>query len=163
MIFPILKYGDPRLEQAAHPVNPEQFGSPNLAFIIKNMFETLHASKGIGLAATQLGIMMRLAVIDVDGAHPLALVNPEILLEEGFCEEPEGCLSVGHFRAVPRARKCTVRAWDVNGLQHEIAGEGIVARVLQHEIDHLDGVLFLERIGAIRREMVKKKLAKIDS
>ena len=141
MIYPIVKYPDPVLEAPTKPVT--EFGDALLK-LVDDMFESMYAAHGIGLAAPQIGISKRLAVVDVtfkeDPAAKMVLVNPEIIHKEGRQRETEGCLSIPEFREqVSRPNKVTIRAQDVSGKWFEHSGEGLLARCFNHEIDHLYG------------------------
>ena len=149
MIYPIVKYGDAVLEKTTKPV--EKFDE-ELAKLCEDMFESMYAANGVGLAAPQIGLGKRLAVVDVTvGKNPeakIVLANPEIIHAEGEQREEEGCLSVPGFRGnVARPQYVTLRAQDVTGKTFEMNGEGLLARAFCHEIDHLNGVLFLKHLG----------------
>lgn len=136
-----------------------------LKTLLSDMVETMHANRGVGLAAPQVGISKRVIVIDTSaGENPemvLKVVNPEILSEEGEQLGEEGCLSVpGEYESVRRAEKITVRAMDENGEMYTMDAEGYLARVFQHEIDHLNGVLFLDRLPSYKKDSVKKAIKK---
>src|SRR5579871_4556757 len=136
MIYPIVKYGQPVLEQRAKEIT--EFGTPELLKLVEDMFESMYAAKGVGLAAPQIGIGQRIAVIDTstgeDPAQKLVLINPEIVDQQGAQTSEEGCLSLPSFREpVTRAQKVTVRAKDAKGEVVEITGEDLLARALQHE------------------------------
>jgi peptide deformylase len=131
------------------------------------MVETMYAEPGIGLAAPQIGVPLRVAVIDLSvgkkGGELITLVNPEIVDRDGMQLEDEGCLSVPGFTAtVPRPTRVVVRAFDRHGQPQTIEGTGLLARALQHELDHLDGKLFLDRIHGIKRDMIVRKIRKLD-
>lgn len=163
MIHPIVKYGDPILETPTAPV--EKFDE-ELQKLASDMFESMYAAQGIGLAAPQIGIGLRLAVIDVTvGKNPEARIvcaNPEIIHAEAEQREEEGCLSVPGFRGyVPRPLYVTVRAQDATGKEFDIRGEGLLARALCHEIDHLNGVLFITHLSMLRRDIIKRKIRKM--
>ena len=163
MIYPITKYGVPVLEKPAAPVT--KFDA-ELEKICADMFESMYAAQGVGLAAPQIGLAMRLAVIDVSlGKNPeakLVLANPEIIHSEGEQREEEGCLSLPGFRgSVIRPMYVTVRAQDVTGKSYEMRGEGLLARAFCHEIDHLDGVLFLQHLSMLKRDLIKRKIRKL--
>ena len=163
MIHPIVKYGDPVLETPTAPV--EKFDE-ELQKLADDMFESMYAAQGIGLAAPQIGVGLRLAVIDVTvGKNPEARIvcaNPEIIHAEAEQREEEGCLSVPGFRGyVPRPLYVTVRAQDATGKEFEIRGEGLLARALCHEIDHLNGVLFITHLSMLRRDIIKRKIRKM--
>ncbi len=163
MIYPITKYGVPVLEKPAAPVT--KFDA-ELEKICADMFESMYAAQGVGLAAPQIGLAMRLAVIDVSlGKNPeakLVLANPEIIYSEGEQREEEGCLSLPGFRgSVIRPLYVTMRAQDVTGKSYEMRGEGLLARAFCHEIDHLDGVLFLQHLSMLKRDLIKRKIRKL--
>lgn len=156
----ILEYPDPRLRICAQPV--AQFDA-ELGRLIDDMFETMYAAPGIGLAATQVDVHKRVLVIDVSQDHdqPLVFVNPEILLREGEEVSEEGCLSVPeNFAEVKRAAKVRVRARDRNGEAFEQDYEGVLAVCIQHEMDHLEGKLFVDYLSDLKRERIRKKLEK---
>jgi peptide deformylase len=156
----ILEYPDPRLRTRAKPV--EVFDSA-LARIAADMLETMYAAPGIGLAATQVDFHKRLIVMDVSEsrAEPLVFCNPEILSAEGTETGEEGCLSVpGIFDEVKRAAKIRARARDVAGKEFEVDLEGLAAVCLQHEMDHLEGKLFVDYLSDLKRERIRKKLDK---
>jgi peptide deformylase len=156
----ILEYPDPRLRTRAGPVT--QFDA-ELGRLIDDMFETMYAAPGIGLAATQVDVHKRLLVIDVskDRDQPLVFVNPEILSREGEEVSEEGCLSVPeNFAEVKRAAKVRVRARDRNGELFERDYEDVLAVCIQHEMDHLEGKLFVDYLSDLKRERIRKKLEK---
>jgi len=156
----ILEFPDQRLRTRAQPVT--QFDA-ELGRLIDDMFESMYAAPGIGLAATQVDVHKRVIVIDVSEAHnePLALVNPEILSREGVAETEEGCLSVpGIFDEVKRAAKVRVRAQDRTGAVFERDYEGVLAVCVQHEMDHLEGKLFVDYLSDLKRQRIRKKLEK---
>ncbi|HMK55754.1 MAG TPA: peptide deformylase [Dissulfurispiraceae bacterium] len=162
-VVEIKKYPETVLNKKAAPVAKEDRDLPRL---IDNMVETMYAAAGIGLAAPQVGVAKRVIVIDIGGREGgdeglIVLVNPEIILAEGLVESEEGCLSVPQYIAsLKRAERVIVRGLDRTGNAVEISAEGLLARALQHEIDHLDGVLILDRISAIKREFYKKRYLK---
>jgi peptide deformylase len=163
MIYPIVKYGDMVLETEAKPV--EKFGS-ELKKLVEDMFESMYAAQGVGLAAPQIGISLKLAVIDVtfkeDPDAKLVLANPEIIKIEGKQAGQEGCLSLPEFREqVSRGKKVTIRAQDVNGKWYEKTGEDLLARAFQHEIDHLHGKLYISHISGLKRDLMKRKIRKL--
>ena len=134
--------------------------------LVEDMFESMYAAHGVGLAAPQIGISQRLAVIDVsfkeDPDAKLVLANPEIIHTEGKQTQSEGCLSIPDFReSVTRAQKVTVRAQDVNGTWYEKTGEDLLARALLHETDHLNGKLYISHISALKRDLMKRKIRKL--
>ena len=133
--------------------------------LIPRMFATMYAAPGIGLAAPQIGIGLRLAIVDLmpgDKPAPIVLVNPEIIaVSAELATREEGCLSLpGHYAEVVRPARVKVRFHDAQGARQEIEGDGLLAACLQHEIDHLDGVLFVDHISALKRNMIMRKLAK---
>jgi peptide deformylase len=163
MIYPIVKYGNPVLEKPAEAVT--EFGD-ELKKLVEDMFESMYAAKGVGLAAPQIGISKRLAVIDVsfkeDPDAKLVLANPEILHKEGKQTQSEGCLSIPEFReSVTRANKVTIRAQDVNGKWYEKTGEELLARAFLHETDHLNGKLYLSHLSALKRDLIRRKIRKM--
>jgi peptide deformylase len=163
MIHPIVKYGDPVLETPTKRV--EKFDD-ELQTLVADMFESMYAARGVGLAAPQIGIGVRLAVIDVsDGKNPearIVCVNPEVIHAEGEQREEEGCLSVPGFRGyVVRPQYVTVRAQDASGKDFEMRGEGLLARAFSHEIDHLNGVLFIAHLSMLKRDLIKRKIRKM--
>jgi peptide deformylase len=163
MIYPIVKYGQPVLEIPAAPVTDFD-GS--LEKLVADMFETMYAARGVGLAAPQIGIAKRLCVIDVtSGEDPnakLVLANPEIVATDGKQVQDEGCLSLPDFRAgTARPARVTVRAQDINGKEFTVTGEGLLARAFCHETDHLNGILFINRISMLKRDSIKRKIKKL--
>jgi peptide deformylase len=156
----ILEFPDPRLRTVAKPVGQVDDAMRGL---IDDMFETMYAAPGIGLAASQVDVHKRLLVLDVSehGDAPMVFINPEILSSEGEQVYQEGCLSVpGIYADVHRAEHITVRALDRDGMQFECDAHGVLAVCIQHEMDHLAGKLFVDYLSPLKREMVKKKLAK---
>jgi len=159
-ILDILHYPDPRLRNCAKPV--EQFDD-HLREFADNMLETMYHSSGIGLAATQVGEAKRVVVIDVseERDQPQFLINPEILSREGEEVSEEGCLSVPSiYEKVSRAERIRFRAQDRNGDPVEMDAEGLLAVCIQHEIDHLDGKLFIDYLSGLKRQRIRKKLEK---
>jgi peptide deformylase len=156
----ILEFPDPRLRTRAEPVT--SFDAA-LGTLVDDMLETMYAAPGIGLAATQVDVHKRLIVIDISKEHnePLVLVNPEILAREGDASTEEGCLSVpGIFDEVKRAAKVRVRAKDRNGEPFERDFDDVLAVCVQHEMDHLEGRLFVDYLSDLKRERIRKKLDK---
>ena len=156
----ILEFPDPRLRTRAQPVT--RFDA-DLHRVIDDMLETMYAAPGIGLAATQVDVHLRLVVIDIsaDRSDPLVLINPEILSREGEIATEEGCLSVpGYFDEVKRASKIRVRAQDRDGNFFERDCDDILAVCVQHEMDHIDGKLFVDYLSSLKRERVRKRLEK---
>jgi len=156
----ILYLPDPRLRLVAKPV--ETFNE-ELQVLIEDMFDTMYDARGVGLAAPQIGISLRLSVIDVigDKQNQIVIINPEIVNTTGEKEFDEGCLSVpGAYDKVIRAEKVTVKALDRNGKPFEIKADGLLAECLQHEIDHLNGKLFVDLLSPLKRAMARRKLDK---
>ena len=161
-LLPILEYPNPRLRIKAQPMTTADF-TPELQQFIDAMFETMYAAPGIGLAATQVDFHKRMLVIDVskDREEPLVFINPEILVKEGVGTLEEGCLSVpGIFDDVERAAKVRVRALDRHGNAFERDCDDILAVCVQHEMDHLEGKLFVDYLSDLKRERIRKKLDK---
>jgi len=159
-ILDILKFPDPRLRTQAKPVT--QFDA-QLKKLSEDMLETMYAAPGIGLAATQINVHKRLLVMDVseDKSQPRVLINPEIVASGGLEEMDEGCLSVpGFYESVQRAETIRVRAQQVDGTFYEFDSEGLEAVCVQHEMDHLEGKLFVDYISALKRNRIRKKLEK---
>ena len=162
-IYPIVKYGDPILEKPAAPVTKFDAELQELA---EDMFPSMYAAQGVGLAAPQIGKSIRMAVVDVtNGKTPegrIVLVNPEITHAEGEKRDEEGCLSIPGFRGyVVRPQFVTVRAQNTKGEEFEIRGEDFLARALCHEIDHLNGILFLQHLSMLKRDLIKRKIKKL--
>jgi peptide deformylase len=160
-LLDILHYPDPRLRMRAQPVAEVD---DTLRRLIDDMFETMYAAPGIGLAATQVNVHLRLVVIDVspDGSEPLCLINPEILEAEGQESSQEGCLSVPDvFEAVTRAERIRVRALDRDGQSRIVEASGLTAVCIQHELDHLEGKLFVDRLSELKRTRIRKKYEKL--
>ena len=154
----VLTWGDPRLKEKNADVGD---WTPDLDKLVADMFETMVAQDGAGLAAPQLGINIRLAVVDVGDGKKLVLINPEIVMEEGEQVGSEGCLSVpGITELIKRPMKVRVKTRKPNGSWDEIEGEGVTARALCHEIDHLRGRLFVEYLGPVKRGLVKRQYQK---
>jgi peptide deformylase len=163
MIRPILKYGDAPLHQTAKDVI--QFDD-QLQRLIDDMVETMYAAPGIGLAATQVGVPLRVFVVDLsvgrDPSKLIVMVNPEWVEREGMQLEEEGCLSVPGFNAtVVRPSRAVVRGLDRDGEPQTVEGNELLARALQHEIDHLDGVVFVDRLRGIKRDMIVRKITRL--
>ncbi len=156
----ILEFPDPRLRTVAAPVDTVDAA---LNGLINDMFETMYAAPGIGLAATQVDVHRRLLVADVsaDGSEPYVLINPEILKKDGVTVTEEGCLSVpGYYEDVERAEHIRVRYLDRHGVEHEMEAEGVLAVCIQHEIDHLDGKLFVDYLSELKRQRIRKRLVR---
>ena len=163
MIREIVKYPDPILQKPTEPVT--EFNE-ELRALVDDMFESMYAAHGIGLAAPQVGISQRITVIDLsfqkNPEEKIVLINPEIIHKQGKQNEEEGCLSLPEIREkVSRAEKVRVRAQDVQGEWFEIDGEELLARAFQHEIDHLDGILFIFRVSALNRDLLLRKIRKM--
>lgn len=164
MVYPIVKFGNPVLEREADDV--QEFDTPELHQFIEDMFESMYAAKGVGLAAPQIGFGRKIAVIDVsNGENPddkLVLINPKIVTTEGKQVGEEGCLSIPTFREqVRRAKRVTVRARNAKGEEYEKTGEDLLARAFQHETDHLYGRLYITHISALKRDLMKRKIKKL--
>jgi peptide deformylase len=159
-VLPILHHPDPRLRKKTPPV---QSFDQALQKLIDDMFETMYAAPGVGLAANQVGVNLRLAVMDCSEEHdqPMVMINPEIVSSDDRQEMEEGCLSVPDIRdKIPRFNKLKLRALDRHGQPYELEAEGLMAQCVQHEIDHLDGKLYIDYLSSLKRERIKKKLAK---
>ncbi len=159
-LLEILEFPDERLRKRARPVERVD---DTIRKLIDDMLETMYEAPGVGLAATQVNVHRRVIVIDVseNKDRPLCLINPEILAREGEEEQEEGCLSVpGVFEKVRRAEKIKVRALDRNGEPFELEADGLLAVCIQHEIDHLDGKLFVDYLSPLKRQRIRKKLLK---
>lgn len=162
-MLPILEFPDPRLRTKAVPVDPARLADPAFQRLFDDMFETMYEAPGIGLAASQVDVHQRFMVIDIseEKNRPLVFVNPQIIEKSGEQVYQEGCLSVpGIFADVTRANQITVRALDRHGQPFELSIDGLLAVCVQHEMDHLDGKLFVDYLSPLKREMVRKKLAK---
>jgi peptide deformylase len=164
MIYPIVKYGQPVLEKRAADIT--EFDTPDLHQLVEDMFESMYAAKGVGLAAPQIGIGKRVAVIDTttgeDPGQKLVLINPEIIGKEGSQTGEEGCLSLPTFReTVTRAKRVTVRALDPAGKPFEMTGEDLLARAFLHETDHLNGRLYISHISPLKRDLIRRKVRKL--
>ncbi len=163
MIYPIVKYGQEVLEKLADPVTAFE---AELEKLVVDMFETMYAANGVGLAAPQIGISKKLCVIDItSGEDPnarLVLANPVIVSIEGKTMLEEGCLSLPDFRAkTPRPTRATVRAQDIHGKEFSMTGENLLARAFCHETDHLNGVLFIRHLSLLKRDSIKRKVKKM--
>lgn len=160
-ILTVLRFPDPRLKTKASPVAEITAATTT---IIDNMIATMYEEKGVGLAATQVDIHQRIVVIDVseDGDQPIVLINPEIIAKsEDTLINEEGCLSVpGVYAKVDRHTTCTVKALDRNGKEFTLDGEGLLSICIQHELDHLNGILFVDYLSPLKRQRIKTKLEK---
>ncbi len=164
MLYRVVKWGDPVLETPAAPVT--NFGTPELRQLIEDMFETMYANKGVGLAAPQIGLSQRLAVVDTsageDPAMRRVLINPTITVREGRIVDEEGCLSIPGFREnVARAAEVVVEGKDADGGDIRLEAKELMSRAFQHEIDHLDGILFLQHLSPLKRDLIKRKIKKL--
>lgn len=162
-ILEILRYPS---EILLKPVNPVQDFDESLEAMTQDMFETMYAAPGVGLSANQVGIPLRVAVIDIsskrDEKEPIILINPNILSHEGEQFEEEGCLSIpGFTETIKRPAKIVVSAFDLDGKEYTIEVEGLMARALSHEVDHLDGKLFIHRLTVFKRDFIKRKIRKM--
>lgn len=162
-IYEIVKYPDPVLAKKGEPVT---VFDKKLKTLVDDMFASMYEAQGIGLAAPQIGLSQRLTVIDVsfkkNPEEKIVLINPEIIEREGQQYEEEGCLSLPEIRdKVKRAAKVKVRAQNVNGEWFEIEGEELLARAFQHEIDHLDGILFIDRLSRLKKDLTVRKIKKL--
>ncbi len=163
MLRPILKFGDQLLHEQAHPVHEI---TPEIQALIDDMIETMYAAPGIGLAATQVGAPVRIFVIDLSGGRDanqvITMVNPEFVERDGMQLEEEGCLSVPGFNAtVARPQRASVRGLDRSGVERVVEGTGLLARALQHEMDHLDGKLFVDRLRGIKRDVIVRRIRRL--
>ena len=163
MLRKIVKYGDPVLETVCDPVPESDFGSPGLRELVSDMFHTMYEAQGVGLAAPQIGIPMRLTVIDCTGGENAGerhvLINPEIVSEEGEQVGEEGCLSIPGFREkVSRPARVRTRARTADGEWFELEADQLLARAICHENDHLNGILFLKHLSRLKREIIRRKI-----
>ena len=159
-ILDILHYPDPRLRTLAKAVDSVD---DQLRMLVENMFETMYQAPGIGLAATQVNVHKRVLIIDIskDQDQPMVFINPEILEKTGVEDMDEGCLSVpGIYERVQRAERIRLRALDLHGESFELEADGLLAVCIQHEIDHLDGKLFVDYLSQLKRQRIRKKLEK---
>jgi peptide deformylase len=171
MLYKVVRYlNNPILERPVVPIR--EFDTPELHALVADMFETMHISHGVGLAANQIDVDKCITVIDVSGAEadedekiepqPIVLINPRIISKTGKQTGEEGCLSIPGFREpVSRAKRVAIRAHDVKGQVFEIEGEDLLARAMQHEIDHLNGVLFINHLSALKRDLIKRKIRRL--
>jgi peptide deformylase len=164
MTYSIVLYGEPVLEKQAVAVT--EFDTPELHKLIEDMFESMYAAKGVGLAAPQIGIAQRITVIDLsvaeDPQQKIVLINPEIIRKEEFQTGEEGCLSLPGFREqVTRPNSVTVRAQNIQGEWFEMNGEELLARAFCHEIDHLNGRLYISHVSALKRDLIRRKVRKL--
>jgi peptide deformylase len=162
-IYPIVMYGDPILEKPTAPIS--EF-TEELEELTEDMFASMYAAQGVGLAAPQIGKNLRLTVVDVTaGKNPeakIVLINPEIIHAEGEKREEEGCLSLPGFRGyVVRPLFVTIKAQNAKGEHFEIRGEDLLARAFCHEIDHLNGILFIQHLSMLKRDLIRRKIKKL--
>ena len=163
MIRPILKYGDSTLHDKAVDVGAI---TPDIDILINDMIETMYAAPGVGLAAPQVGVALRIFVVDItlgrEPAGPIVMINPTFVTRDGMQLEEEGCLSVPGFEAtVVRPTRVVVKGLDRDGTEHEHEGTGLLARAFQHEMDHLDGTLFIDHLRGIKRDLIVRKIRKL--
>lgn len=161
-LLTVLHFPDPRLRKLARPVDVVDDRVRTLA---QDMLETMYAEQGIGLAATQVDVQLRVVVMDLSELRdqPRVFINPEILTRDGTCLGQEGCLSVpGFYENVERAERVTFRYLDLDGKQVQAAADGLLAICLQHEIDHLNGKLFIDYLSPLKRQRLRKKLEKAE-
>ncbi len=163
MLLPILKYGAAELKTVSSPVD---VFNGELEKVARNMIETMYGAPGIGLAAPQIGLNIRLATVDLSvGEDPSQLIiicNPEVVSSEGEQKSDEGCLSIPEFTdTITRPRKLTVRGRDIHGEEIRIDAEGLLARCFSHEIDHLNGILFIDRLSPLKRNLIRSKIKKL--
>lgn len=163
MIVPILKLGSPELRKISDPVT--SFDG-DLEEIVRNMLDSMYSASGVGLAAPQIGVNIRLIIIDTSAGEEkekiIVMCNPEIITADGTQTGEEGCLSIPSFSEnVTRPMKVVVKGKDVNGEDMEIEAEGILARAFSHEIDHLNGVLFIDHLSSLKRTLIKNKIRKL--
>ncbi len=163
MIRPIVKYGSPVLASPAAPVDDV---TSEIRQLLDDMTDTMYAAPGVGLAAPQIGVPLRVFVSDPSAGRNaddlVVMINPELVERDGVQTEHEGCLSVPGFEAsVARPLRTVVRGLDRDGQVHEVEGRGLLARILQHELDHLDGSLFLDRLRGLKRELILRKIKKL--
>ncbi len=164
MVYQIVFYPDPVLDKQADRI--EEFDTPELNKLVDDMFESMYAAKGVGLAAPQIGVSKRITVIDLsvgeNESEKMVLINPEIIGRQGVQTSEEGCLSLPGFREqVTRANRVTVRAQDAKGKVFERTGEELLARAFLHETDHLNGRLYISHVSALKRDLIRRKVRKL--
>ena len=162
MIREIVKYGDTVLQRPAEEVDDI---TDEILALVDDMIDTMYAASGVGLAAPQVGVSKRILVIDISSGRQrdglIVMINPSVVRRDGVQTEPEGCLSVPGFEApVPRPAELVVRGLGRDGAEHEIVGTELLARAFQHELDHLDGSLFLDRLHGFKRDLILRKIRK---
>jgi peptide deformylase len=165
MVREILIWPDPILKQKARPVAKVD---DKVRALVKDMFETMYAAEGVGLAAPQVGVLQRVIVLDTspsqEGAKPLAMINPEIIGMEGETTYAEGCLSIpGESEDVDRAERVTVKFLDVEGQEQTLACDALLAIAVQHEVDHLDGIVYVDHVSTLKREIIRKRMKRLKS
>jgi peptide deformylase len=163
MLLPILKYGAAELKT---PTQPVDFFTAELEKIVRNMVETMYSAPGIGLAANQVGLNIQLATVDLsvgeDATQFITICNPEVVSVEGEQKSEEGCLSIPEFTdTICRPRKMTVKGQNIHGDEIQIEAEGLLARCFSHEIDHLNGILFIDHLSALKRNLIRNKIKKL--
>ena len=163
MIRPILKYGDDTLHEKAAPVEAI---TPEIDALVGDMIETMYAAPGVGLAAPQVGVPLRIFVVDIslgrDPAGLIVMINPSFVTRDGMQLEEEGCLSLPGFEAtVVRPTRAVVKGLDRDGTEHQRDGTGLLARAFQHEMDHLDGTLFIDHLRGIKRDLIVRRIRKL--
>ena len=163
MILPILKYGKPELKRVSETVNAF---NGELEALARNMVETMYSAPGIGLAAPQVGLNIRLATVDLsvgeDEKQLITICNPEIVSVEGEQKSEEGCLSIPEFTdTIVRPKKMVVRGQDTHGEEMVIEADGLLARCFSHEIDHLNGILFIDHLSPLKRNLIRNKIRKL--
>ena len=163
MIRPILKYGDSTLQDKAVDVTAI---TPDIDMLVNDMIETMYAAPGVGLAAPQVGVPLRIFVVDItmgrEPAGPIVMINPQFVTREGLQLEEEGCLSVPGFEAtVVRPTRIVVKGLDRDGTEQQHEGTGLLARAFQHEMDHLDGTLFIDHLRGIKRDLIIRRIRKL--
>jgi peptide deformylase len=163
MIRPLLRHGAPELHRPADPVASV---TPEIRSVIDDMVQTMYAAPGVGLAAPQIGVPLRIFVVDVTAGRSsgelIVMVNPEFVERDGMQVEDEGCLSLPGFNAsVVRPARTVVRGLDREGRERTVEGSGLLARAFQHEMDHLDGTLFIDRLRGIKRDLIVRKIQKL--
>lgn len=165
MVREILIWPDPTLKKTATKVSRVD---ESIRTLVKDMFETMYSADGVGLAAPQIGVLKRVIVLDTTPrqpeAKPLAMINPEIISSEGITTYSEGCLSIpGESEDVERAAKVTVRFLDADGKEKTLTADGLLAIAIQHETDHLNGVVFVDHVSTLKRELIRKRMKRLKS
>lgn len=168
MLLDILKYPDKRLREVSRPVDPKRIGSPEFQKLLDDMFFTMYAAPGVGLAAVQIGVLERVMALDVGISEgelirrdPKVLINPEFVTKEGEVVWEEGCLSCPDLTVpVQRAQQVVVRALNREGEPFELSGQDLLAVALQHEVDHMDGILILDKLSRLKQDLYKDKIKK---